>query len=95
MVPKYRSGLQYPIYVQKLLHGSAYCKTFCENNFCMDFMLVEKVDLHTFAYVCEHMCEHLRMVHGLNTCFHEHVLLNETVLETLDEDNGKGNKSEM
>ena len=40
MVPKYRSGLLYPIHVQKLLHGSADCKTFCENNFCMDFMSI-------------------------------------------------------
>ena len=56
---------------------------------------MEKVYLHTFVYVCEHMCEYLKMVHGLNTCFPEHVLLNETVLETSDEDNGKGNNSEM
>ena len=56
---------------------------------------VEKVYLHTFVYVCEHMCEYLKMVHGLNTCFPEHVLFNETVLETSDEDNGKGNNSEM
>ena len=40
MVPKYRSGLRYPIHVQKLLHGSADCKIFCENNFCMDFMRI-------------------------------------------------------
>ena len=58
-------------------------------------VFVDKVDLHTFAYVCEYMCKHLKMVQGLNTCFHEHVLLNETVLEKLDEDNGKGNNSEM
>ena len=38
------------------------------------------------------MCEHLKIVDGLNTFFPEHVLLNETVLETLDENNGTGLK---
>ena len=38
------------------------------------------------------MCEHLKMVDDLNTYFPEHVLLNETVLETLDEGNGTGLK---
>ena len=48
MVPKYRSGLRYHINVQKSLHGSADCKIFCENNFCMDLCaFVEEVDLHT------------------------------------------------
>ena len=78
MVPKYRSGLKYPIHLQKLLHGSADCKIFCKNNFCMDFIgICGKSGL---AY---EMCEHLKMVDGLNTYFPEHVLLNETVLETL------------
>ena len=40
MVKKYRSGLRYPIHVQKLLHGSADCKIFCEKNFCIDFMRI-------------------------------------------------------
>ena len=40
MVPKDRSGLRYPIHVQKLLHGSADCKIFCEKNFCIDFMRI-------------------------------------------------------
>ena len=40
MVRKYRSGLRYPIHVQKLLHDSSDCKIFCENNFCMDFMRI-------------------------------------------------------
>ena len=38
------------------------------------------------------MCEHLKMVDGLNTYFPEHVLLNATVLKTLGEDNGTGLK---
>ena len=87
MVKKYRSGLRYPIHVQKLLHGSADCKIFCENNFCMDFMRI--CGKSGLAY---EMCEHLKMVDGLNTYFPEHVLLNETMLETLGEDNGTGLK---
>ena len=38
------------------------------------------------------MCEHLKIVDGLNTYFPEHGLLNETVLETLGEDNSTGLK---
>ena len=38
------------------------------------------------------MCEHSKMVDGLNTYFPEYVLLNETVLETLSEDNATGLK---
>ena len=38
------------------------------------------------------MCEHLKLVDDLNTYFPEHVLLNETVLETLGGDNGTGLK---
>ena len=38
------------------------------------------------------MCKHLKMVDGLNTYFPEHVPLNETMLETLGEDNGTGLK---
>ena len=82
-----RKGLRYPIHVQKLLHCSADCKIFCENNFCMDFMRI--CGKSGLAY---EICEHLKMVDGLNTYFPEHVLLNETVLETLGEDNGTGLK---
>ena len=38
------------------------------------------------------MCEHSKMVDGLNTYFPEYALLNETVLETLSEDNATGLK---
>ena len=83
MVPKDRSGLRYPIHVQKLLHGSADCKIFCENNCYMDSIRI--CGKSGLAY---EIYEHLKMVDGLNTYFPEHVLLNETVLETLGEDNG-------
>ena len=38
MVPKSKSGVLRPIYVQKCFRNPGQCKLFCENNFCMDFI---------------------------------------------------------
>ena len=38
MVPKTKCCVDYPIHIQKLLHGANAKKRFCEEKFCMEYM---------------------------------------------------------
>ena len=78
MVTKTKSGVGYPIHVQKLLHGTKAKKRFCEEKFCMEYMAI-----CSNSGLKNALCDHLEEVNERAINFPTKVVLDENVLYSM------------